>query len=90
MLLFLAKMANASLVNCVPLSVTIVRETPNLAKMLRKLAIVDDVLACLMGTASIHLVAASTTTSIMLPATGPAKSAWSLDHFSLTAGQLMG
>lgn len=73
--------ANFWLVNCVPLSETIVRGTPQWLKMLRIQLIVLAVVACFMGTASILFEWQFTTTSTSFPASGPATFMCSRDHF---------
>ena len=72
--------SNSRLTKPVPLSVTTISGSPNLAKSdlsssMTQLEEVEDV-----QTASIHLECASIATSMFFPSSGPAKSRWSRAH----------
>lgn len=80
------KSRKKSLVNCVPLLVTTVLGRPNLVKMTRRASTVVSDVADFIGSASIHLVVASTETYIMCPSTGPAKSKCRRRHLLFETG----
>ena len=73
--------ANSEDENWGPLSDTIVSGKPNLANIWHSCWIVVRVVAVVMGAISIHFECAWMRTRNMVPATGPAKSMWSWDHW---------
>lgn len=80
------KSRKSVLVNCGPLSITMFLGRPNVAKMTRRASSVVSDVAVFIGSASIHLVAASTTTNVLSPSSGLAKSRGRQLHVSFVTG----